>query len=64
MSWKFGPSSYGFAVIIRFDPLMEDLMQWMAVTNVGAVAKMLLDVAAALNGGVSCEAMLKAFRGS
>jgi len=39
-------------------------MQWMAVTNVGAVAKMLLDVAAALNGGVSCEAMLKALRGS
>jgi len=46
------------------NPLAEEFMQWISVTNYGAAAKMLLDICAALNGGLSCRAVFEALRGA
>jgi hypothetical protein len=45
-------------------PMLEDLMQWMGVTNVGVAAKVLLDVGSALKGGASFRVLLECLRGA
>jgi hypothetical protein len=44
--------------------MLEDLAQWMVITNVGTAAKMILDVGSALESGISWRALLKSLRGT